>query len=239
MKVEHLAIDGSVITFEAEADLSTKATAAGWAIVPALMRSHPFTISPAGHSAIVEQTVRSSAQAVGIGTVEEYRLKNGSLRLAEVRVPTATHGVRELTVGAWEGETGCLSTSLRGHQRNRLIEVFDTLDFGPRRGGLAIDSPVVAQPRAPEVIKEIPQLGIVSVRPAISSELERVPKARGFATDFGELFRVRKTGNALLFVTRSATVSVTPVGRGEERDLLAIARTLRVEWMPRGSATIV
>jgi hypothetical protein len=239
MRVEHLAIDGSIIAFEAEADLSTKATATGWAIVPSLMRSHPFTISPPGHSAAVEQAVRSSIERVAILSTEEYHLKNGTLRLAEIQLPTATEGTRELTVGAWEGETGCLSTSLRGRERDRLVEVFDTLDFSQRRGGLAIDSPIVPQPRPPEIIKEIPDVGILSVRPAIASELERVPKARGFATDFGELFRIRKTSNALLLVTRSAVVTVNPIGRREGHELLAIVRTLRVEWTPRGTAAVV
>jgi hypothetical protein len=187
----------------------------------------------------VEQAVRSSIPAVTILSTEEYHLKNGTLRLAEVRVPTATEGTRELTVGAWEGEAGCLSTSLPGRERNRLVEMFDNLQFSPRRGGLAIDSPVMAQPRAPEVIKEIPHVGILSVRPAVASELERVPKARGFVTDSGELFRLRQASDALLLVTRSTVVSINPVQRGEGRDLFAVARTLRVEWTPRGSTTVV
>ena len=51
------------------------------------------------------------------------------------------------------------------------------LHFREHARGLAIDSPVTRQPRVPgEVIKEIPELGVLSVRPAISSELERIPK---------------------------------------------------------------
>lgn len=233
MRVEHLAIDGSLVAVEAEADLSTKTTATGWAIVPSLMRSHPFSISPPGHSAIVESTVRSGISVVRVLSTEEYRVKNGRLRLAEIGIPAATGGTRELTVGAWEGETGCLSTSLRGRNKERLIEVFDTLDFSPRRGGLAIDSPIMPGPRAPEVIKEIPDLGILCVRPAIHSELERVPKTRGFSTDFGEVFRLRRTSNALLFVTRSAVATLDPIGRGDAGEILGLARTLRVEWTPR------
>jgi hypothetical protein len=117
--------------------------------------------------------------------------------------------------------------------------VFNSLEFSPRRGGLAIDSPVTPQPRAPQVVKEIPGFGVLTVRPAITSELERVPKSRGFATDFGELFRVRQASNALLLVTRSAVVGVNPAGRKEGRELVAVARTLRVEWTPRDPATVV
>jgi hypothetical protein len=203
------------------------------------MQSHPFMIFPPGHSSVMEKAVRSGAKEVAILSVEEYRVKNGTLRVAEVRVPASTGGTRELTVGAWEGETGCLSTSLTGLVRDRLIAVFDSLEFSPRRGGLAIDSPVTPQPRAPEVVKEIPDLGILSVRPAIASELERVPKARGFTTDAGELFRVSKTGDALLLVTPTAVVTVTPLQRSGGRELPAVARNLRVEWVPRGRAGVV
>ena len=233
MRAEHLAIDGSVVAVEADADLNTKATAAGWAVVPSLMQVHPFAISPPSHSRVVEKALKGMSKAVEVVSVQDFRLKDGELRVAEIRVPTATGGVRELTVGAWEGEGGCLSTSLRGREPERLVEVFDTLEFGPRRGGLAIDSPVMAVPRAPEVIKEVPGFGILSVRPAVHGELDRVPKARGFMTDSGELFRLRKTSNAMMLVTRTAIVHMNPVGRHEGRDLVAVARTVRVEWQPR------
>jgi hypothetical protein len=184
----------------------------------------------------VEQTVRASIHTVTVLSTETYQLKNGTLRVAEIRLPTATGSTHQLTVGAWEGETGCLSTSLRGREPNRLVEVFDTLQFSPRRGGLSIDSPVMPQPRAPEVIKEIQALGILSARPAIAGELERVPKARGFSMESGELFRIRKNSNALMLVTRSAVVTVHPVGGRDARELLAVARTLRVEWLPRAAS---
>jgi hypothetical protein len=60
-----------------------------------------------------------------------------------------------------------------------------------------------------------------------------VPRARGFATEFGELFRLRKSSEALLFVSRTAVVNVNPDGPRAGRDLLGLARGLRVEWSPR------
>jgi hypothetical protein len=237
MQVEHLAIDGSVVVIEAQADLNTRATATGWAIVPSLMRSHPFSVSPPGHSKVIEQTVRSSVSAVTVLATEDYRLKNGTLRIAEIRLPTATGGTRELTVGGWEGDGGCLSTSVRGRERNRLVEVFDTLEFSPRRGGIAIDAPIMPQPRAPEVIKEIPAFGVLCVRPAIASELERVPRSRGFATGTGELFRIRKSSHAVLLLTRTSIATLEPAGPREGRDILEFARTLRVEWTPPARRT--
>lgn len=236
MRVEHLSIDGSVVRIEAEADLGLGATAAGWAIVPSLMQAHPFTIHPAGHSAIVERMVQENFSDLNVLSVETYSLKGGDLRIAEVELPTATDGARTLTVGAWEGRTGCLATSLVGSVRDRLAEVFDTLRFSERRRGLAIDSPVTARPREPEVVKEVPGVGLLSIRPAIGSVLERVPRARGRAVDHGELFRVRASSNALTFVADSAVVDIKPTPDVDTRQMLAAAEGLRVDWSPEGAA---
>jgi hypothetical protein len=239
MRAEHLAIDGSVVVIEAEADLTTRATTTGWAIVPSLMQTHPFTISPVGHSSIVEETVRSNFREVGFLSAEDFSLKGGNLRVVEVELSTATGRVRNLTIGGWEGNTGCLVTSLVGLERDRLVEVFDTLHFREHPRGLAIDSPVTRLPRGPEVIKEIPELGVLSIRPAVYSELERIPKTRGHLTNHGELFRVRPSSAALAFVSKSAVVSVNPLDRSDTRTMLAIAQNLRVEWTPRRTSAPV
>jgi hypothetical protein len=233
MRVEHLAIDGSVVTVEADADLTTGATATGWAVVPSLMRPYPFAIQPPRHSFIVEEAIRSAIPSVEILSMHSYALKDGELRLAEVRLPTATNGTRELTVGAWEGAAGCLSTSLVGLERDQLVEVFDTLQFSEHRGGLAIDSPVTPRPRTPEVLKEVPGLGLLDIRPGIAAELERVPRARGQVTRHGEVFRPRSTSDALLFVGHSTVVRIKPLPDADPRLMLAIAQELRVEWSPR------
>jgi hypothetical protein len=273
MRVEHLAIDGSVVSIEADADLSTQHTATGWAIVPSLGRAHPFAIYPAGHSDTVEDMVRTNFPDITIQSVEDYSLKKGRLRVAEVTMPTATQSKRTLMVGAWEGKRGCLTTSVVGSQRHRLVEMFDTLQFRESSKGLMIESPITPRPREPEVIKEIPKLGILGIRPAIPSTLEQVPRASGFATPSGELFRFRKTSNTLLFVGNSAVVRIDAlrkpgqpetgaqrmiqkevstrgtkkdaasraIGQDDEEDsdtgtqeMLAIAQSLQVEWVPRG-----
>jgi hypothetical protein len=233
MRVEHLAIDGSVVAIEAEADLTTKATATGWAIVPALMQAHPFTLYPPGHSTVMEESARN-IPGIQILSQEEYSLKNGKLRVGEIQLPAATGGEYQLTVGAWEGTSGCLHTSIIGANRSLLIEVFDTLRFSPRGRGLAIDSPVVAQPRPPEVVKQVPEIGILRIRPAIASELERVPKSRGFMADHGELFRLSQASQDLLFVSASTVVAVKPPTQTPAAQFLEAARRIKVEWTPRG-----
>ena len=263
MRIEHLAIDGAIVSVEADGDLSTQATAAGWAIVPSLMRAHPFVSYPAGHSETVEKMVRENFPEINVRWTEDYSLKGGRLRVAEINLPTATGGKRNLTVGAWEGRRGCLTTSLTGSEKDRLVEIFDTLQFSERDKGIVIDSPVTPRPREPEVIKEIPRLGVLNIRPAIPSTLERVPRSKGRVTNNGELFRFRKSSNALLFVSTSAVVRIDPLLKAEAappetrklspkesaalktatsettppqldtRELSAMAQSLRVEWIPK------
>ena len=237
MRAEHLALDGSVVSIEADAELSTTTTATGWALVPSLMRAHPFTVYPPGHVAVIEQTMRSSAAPLEILSTEEYAIKNGKLRVGEVQLDAPTGGKRELTMAAWEGSGGGLHTAMVGRHGSRLVEVFDTLRFSDRGRGLAVDSPVVARPRAPEIVKEIPEIGILVIRPAIPSELEQVPKSRGFAVDHGELFRVRNQGRGLLFISNSTVVTVNPMPTSDMARVLYVVQRLRVEWAPRGSGS--
>lgn len=230
--VQHLAIDGSAVDVAADTALHHTATATGWAIVPSMGRTHPFTIYPAGHAAALQEGVRATDGAVRLGEVAEYSVKGGRLQVAQVSMPTATGGERTLTVAAWEGERGCLTTSLIGAGSERLVEVFDTLRFGERRGGLAIDSPVTVRPREPEVVTEIPALGVVAIRPAVASVLEKVPRAAGHRTRYGELFRVRAGSDAMTLVTSSAVASIQPVGDGDAADRVGVAETLRIDWTP-------
>lgn len=234
MRIEHLSIDGSVVAIDADADLQTGATATGWAVVPSLMQTHPFAIYPPGHSAVVEDTARSVLPGLDARPTEEYSLKGGRLRVAEVELPTATGGTRMLTVGGWEGTQGCLTTSLVGSQRDRLVEVFDTLRFSDHRGGLAIDSPVTLRPREPEVVKEVPRVGVLAIRPAVGETLERIPRARGRATSGGELFRVRAASDAVTLVTSSAVVSIQPTADVDTSEMLAVVEGMRVQWTPGG-----
>lgn len=238
MLAEHLSIDGSLVSIEAEADLSAAVTTTGWALVPAIARAHPFRVSPSGYSRAVEETVRQSFSHVRISDMQEFSLKGGGLRVAQVELPVETGGTRKLTVAGWEGRTGCLSTSVRGWETEKLVEMFDSIQFSERAGGLAIDSPVTPQPREPRVIKEIPELGILSVRPALATVMESIPRSPGAAVTHGELFRLRANRSDLIHVSTSAVTWIRPVEeREEERERAdrrtATAASLRVDWRPR------
>lgn len=233
MHIEHLALDGSVVSVQADADLSRSTTRTGWAIVPSLMQSHPFTGHHQGYAAMVEETVRENLPDVEIEDVDTFSVKDGELRVARVTMPTATGPKRSLTVAAWEGDGGSLTTSLVGHDSRRIVEVFDTLSFRVRRQNVVIDSPVVAQPRVPEVAQHIPGLGVLAIRPAVASELEQFPRSRGHVTRHGELFRFRAASNALALVGPSAVARIDPFPDADPDEIMHLGEDLRVEWTPR------
>lgn len=234
MEAQYLAIDGSKVSVEADAELDTPVTGTGWAVAPSLMQAHPFTIYPAGHSKVMENAVRENFPDFDLGSEEELSLKGGTLRVGEVEIPREG-GRRRLTVAAWEGRSGCLTTSLTGAERDRLVEAFDTLQFTDSDRGLAIDSPIVLWPRPPELIQEVPDLGVMAIRPAVASELEHIPRAEGRRTRGGELFRVRSDSHAMLLLGRSAVVRIQPRAAGDLERVSEVVEGLRVEWTPRAT----
>lgn len=234
MEAQYLAIDGSTVSVEAEAELDAPVTGTGWAVVPSLMQAHPFSVYPTGHSKVMENAVRESFSDLDLGSGEELSLKGGTLRIGEVEVPREGGG-RRLTVAAWEGRGGCMTTSLPGRERDRLVEAFDTLQFSDSERGLAIDSPMVLWPRPPELIQEVPDLGIMAVRPAVASELERIPRAEGRRTRGGELFRVRSDSDAMLLLGRSAVVRIQPREGASLERVSEVVEGLRVDWTPRAT----
>lgn len=233
MEAQRLAIDGSIVSVEVEAELGP-ATATGWAVVPSFMQAHPFSIYPAGHSRVIEKAVRASFSDLEIGAEEELSLKGGTLRVGEVGLPRKG-GPRRLTVGAWEGRHGCLTTSLSDTRRARLVEAFDTLQFTEGDRGLAIDSPVVLWPRPPELLQEIRDLGVLAIRPAVAVELERIPRAAGRRTRHGELFRVSSDSKALLLLGKSSVTRIQPHAGAALDRLSDVVEGLRIEWTPRAT----
>lgn len=233
MEAEYLAIDGSVVAVEADARLGDRVTRTGWATVPALMQGHPFSAYPPGHSKVVEDAVRADFPDLDVRDEKELSLKGGTLRVARVETPKS--GSRKsLTIGAWEGRGGCLTTSIVGGDVEKLVEIFDSLAFRDSRRGVVVDSPVLPQPRPPEVLQEVEGLGVLSIRPAVASELERVPRAEGQRTKHGEVFRVRSGSNALLFLGKAAVARVQPPPDAELDRVSEVVDGLRVSWRPRG-----
>lgn len=233
MDAQYLAIDGSVVSVHSDAEVRPgPVTGTAWAIVPSLMRSHPFTAYPAGHSRRMVESVRENFPEVEIGAEEEVSLKGGTLHFGEVVMPQEGGG-RRIVVAAWEGRHGCLTTSLPAERGGQLVEAFDTLQFSDRERGLVIDSPVVTRPRAPQLIQEIAGLGVLAVRPAVASELDSIPRAEGRRTRHAELFRLRADGRTMVLLGRGAVAHVQPFHDAADEEVAETIEGLAVEWAPR------
>jgi len=233
MRCEHVAIDGSLVSIEAEADLSRPYTASGWAIVPSLMRPHPFSTYAAGHGSIVERAVSGSRDEVQILSKKSYSLGGRELRVFEAEVRGNGGGRRRLSVGAWEGETACLATSVSGRSGDALPEIFETVRIRETKSGLSLEAPVTLEPRVPQILKQIPQIGIVSISPAVAPTLETIPRARGCALAHGEVFRTSADSRGLLFVGQSVVARIQPRESNREDAVLSAVSGLRIQWTPR------
>jgi hypothetical protein len=143
-----------------------------------------------------------------------------------------------MTIAGWEGEHSCMTTSMTDGRPASLIAAFDTLRFTDSEQGLVVDSPVATQPRPPELVGEVEDIAIVSVRPAINSELERVPRRQGHATAHGEVFRLRADSRALLMLGRGSVVRVQPRPDADEAAVSELVEDLDVEWRPRQSRRV-
>lgn len=235
MEAQHMAIDGSVVSIESPVDLRLgPPTGAAWAVVPSLMQAHPFTVYPAGHSRVMEKAVRANFPDVELEEEEELSLKGGTLRVGQVGVPR-DGGAHRIAVGAWEGRRGCLTTSLASANRQALVEAFDTLQFSEHSRGLVIDSPIITRPRPPEHFQEIVGVGMLGVRPAVSSELERVPRGEGRRTRHGEVFRLRADSRSMLLLGKHSVVRIQPHDDADDERLADAVEELRVEWTPRAT----
>ena len=236
MLVRHLALDGSVVSIEADAaDLSLPVTATGWVVVPALGQAHPFSSHPSGYADTVEATARDSG-IVTFLSEDEYALRDGTLRVVVVETSGARGSDERLAVGAWDDGTWCLTTSLVGMDGAVVAEVFDSVPFSSRQLGVAVDGRVTARPRTPEVVKEIPGIGLASIRPVTSDELRRLPRSRGAAARGGEAFRATADSDALILLTETSVVDVLPLEGGDRDAMTALVGELRVEWAQRPAA---
>lgn len=235
MEATYLAIDGSVVTVEADAQLGDQVSRSGWAVVPSLMQGHPFTVYPPGHSHVMERAVRENLPDVQVESADEFSLKGGTLRVGVVQMP-GDDSPRQVTVGAWEGRGGCLNTSLPGARRDQLVEAFDTIQFTDSDQGLSIDSAVLSRPRPPQVVQEIPDVGVLVLRPAVASEMERIPRAQGRRTNHGEVFRVRSDSNVMLLLGSTCLAHIQPRAEVDTGRLSEVVEGMRVEWTPRATS---
>src|SRR5262245_21446708 len=230
--VTHAMIDGSTLTLTGDVDLGAHATTLGMVRVPHLGRSQGFQIQSRGFSYRLENTPPPMPAGAEIGSLREFSLKGGVLRIVDVAVPQPLGPPRQVTFAGWEGAVSCIWTSRVRSSASEMIAIFDTADFAEREDGAFFRSPIDSSLKDPTCIKEIPGLAVLSILPLTRKAKRRLPRRRGAAARHGELFRLRDSSPVLLLVTESAVATIDPLERdapAEER-MLETAYELAVRW---------
>jgi len=240
-RVEHQALDGSVVVLEAEQlQLDLPATGVQRWMVDGAEREFSSGLPPFGPGV---------AAQYGIDFTESYSMDGGTLQLGlgENHLPDPELGYDltvPIVVGSWTGSRYCVvahiptdrtSSMLELFARFRLTETAIGVVMAPRDPGV---SPSRANP--PRLLKEVEGLGVLIISPIASGDLESLPSVVGAPTGSGEAFcdRTEQGVPYLRVVGRTAMIQVLPDPRRfgpsarsqEEAALLSRLRELRTEW---------
>jgi len=226
--IVQFAVDGSRIEINFEADLSTPLSSVAFVNPRGERSAYPIHGYPKRRRTDLLDSLPTDFPEIKYSLYPEVEMNGGVLYGASVRRPVVTGGEREYSFGIWEGDTGCVSTSIKG-EHDVLVDLFDRLDLFDTGGGAASRRPVDESIRPVRCLKEIVGFGLVEIKPLTPKVAASLPSDRGFAVEHGELFRVSASRrDGLLLITETASVGVTKVA--ESDDHLALASTINVTW---------
>jgi hypothetical protein len=231
MEATHVAIDGSTVIIDATAfNPDFHASSVG-----------VYTIN--GHWQELTTSYREFGAAVAadlkLSLTESYTLQGGRLRLGttSVHFPDMGKGVSQtdlLHLAVWEGERFSVHTHLYNGKAHDLIDVFDRFDILEDAAGIRLqprDPGHVKFAREPTLLREVPSVGVLQVRPMTPEVARMVPPWRGTAVRGGELFVGRRPGNLHLVLVgkRSHTLIMRHGEECGKEDLSQIHR-MNVDW---------
>jgi hypothetical protein len=238
-QVLHQALDGSHVRVVAtEADLTNDASSISTFYVDG--RAQEFTASNRGFGEAV-------ALEVGLRFEEEYAFQGGRLRLASgvqsfpTGDPDGTVNVVSLHIGTWEGEKYSVHTHLYGESADGLLGIFNQFLILESALGIRLTqkdperTPLYSDPK---VMKDVPQLGLLQVKPLSTEAARYLPRWEGTRVAGGELFAEAdmaaagdECGKTTFYLVGKDSVSYIAPREGASRQELARQlATLRVAW---------
>lgn len=223
--ITHRAIDGGRVTITSGADLRSTATSAGRYSVDGVVRE--VTTQPAGFFAVL-------IQAEGLEPTEEYQYRGGTLRLGRAAHPDPVSGTHRVdTTAVWE--TGAVSMAITTNDLDTeaLLAVLDRLELQPDPEGLAVlPGAGVTWYDAPQLVKELPGIGLLEVVPLSNETAGALPSWPGTPAAGGELYQDELAPGApyVVLVTETARVNVLP-DTGAIEAAAEGAADLQVEWV--------
>ncbi len=225
--------DGAVVSvgapFEFQSPLNFHVQVAS----PTMGRSLPFVVFPTRTLADFDALARTLPQKLGVSDVREASLYGKRLATARVEMPQYFGDVSVVRWAAWEGATGCLTTSMVNRTHDDLVSVFASLVFRETTtqyvNGLVFDSGIDNSVRPLSGLTFLNGVGFVEVQPAIPEVLARVPSGAGLQVAGGALYRLSATSDAVLLVGNRAVTTVIPQ-TGSKVDVVKPAGQLVVSW---------
>ena len=225
--VRHIAIDGSVVTLTSGADLSAPTTSAGRFMIDGIVRE--VTTQPVG---LFDALVGTDAMRPS----EEYRYRGGTLRIGQANHPDPVVGTERIDTSAvWESSGVSLALTTSDLSSERIIAVLDRFDLKPAPKGLAVlPRSGVTWYDAPQVVKELPGVGLCEIFPLSNDIATGLPSWPGTPVAGGELYQDRLAPDApyVVLITETARVNVLPDTDGIEAASQGAA-ALQVEWERR------
>jgi hypothetical protein len=154
--------------------------------------------------------------------------RDGVLRVADVSHQTPLGVRRRLALAFFEHTRACLAMARAGRGIDEAEQLFDLLPLDTAPGGVSVRLPVVADVRPPAALTYIPRLGQLVINPLTAPVLRQLPARPGRRVAHGELYRASEASRAVLFITDTCRVLITPEPRSVD---LALAAQLAVEWV--------
>ncbi len=223
--VQHLAIDGSTVTITSSADLGAIATTAGRFTVDGIVRE--ITTQPAGlFDALVA--------AEGVAPTEEYQYRGGTLRIGRaVHADPVSGTTRTDTTAVWESAGVSLALTSSDLTTTAQLALLDRFDLQPGPTGLAVlPGSGVGWYDAPQLVKELPGVGLLEITPLSNDTAGALPSWPGTPAQGGELYQDQLAPGApyVVLVTETARVNVLP-DTGAIDAAADAAALLEVEWV--------
>jgi hypothetical protein len=223
----HRALDGSLVTVRLTGDLSEPFSS----FLELPLGSHLQEFA-AGELHASE----ASARDLGVRTfAEEYQFQDGTLRFGSVAQYDPTVKIAaQLMVAVWEGRRFSLFThAYHAAGTTELLKVLNTVRIRETPEGLAlVPTSITPAPAEVSLVKEVPGLGLLQIRPAVGASLNMLPTWPGRAVAGGELFLDDSGPDRVSWVLagRTAVTNVVPHADRNPDDYLPALAELTVEW---------
>ncbi len=223
-EITHIAVDAARVTITSDADLRAIATSAGRFLVDGVVRE--VTTQPAGFFDVL-------VAAEGLTPTEEYQLAGGTLRLARaVHADPVSGTQRTDTTAVWEAQGSSLALTTSDLDTEGVLGVLERLELVPSPEGLAVlPGAGVSWYDAPQLVKELPGLGLLEITPLSGDTAGSLPSWPGTPVAGGELYGDELAPGVpyVVLVTETARVNVLP-DEGAVEAAAAGAASLLVEW---------